>query len=105
MEVDPVEAADVGRRFRSEAPLVSSEPLSCPKCPGGAEYSCANQTGCHCRGAPHEPTSREPVLSVVPRKEHAAEVVALLDRLDDQYCGCSPGGIRTRDLSLERAAS
>jgi hypothetical protein len=34
------------------------------------------------------------IVSVVPRKEHAAEVVALLDRLDDQYCGCSPGGIR-----------
>ena len=45
------------------------------------------------------------IVSVVPKKEHAAEVVALLDRLDDQYCGCSPGGIRTRDLSLERAAS
>ena len=29
----------------------------------------------------------------------------LLDKLDDQYCGRSPGGIRTRDLSLERAAS
>ena len=45
------------------------------------------------------------IVSVVPRKQYAAEVVALLDKLDDQYCGCSPGGIRTRDLSLERAAS
>jgi hypothetical protein len=34
------------------------------------------------------------IVSVVPRKEHAAEVVALLDRLDDQYRGRSPGGIR-----------
>src|SRR5262249_61437165 len=45
------------------------------------------------------------IVSVVPRKQYAAEVVAVLDKLDDQYCGRSPGGIRTRDLSLERAAS
>jgi hypothetical protein len=45
------------------------------------------------------------IVSVVPRKDYSAEVVALLDKLDDQYSGCSPGGIRTRDLSLERAAS
>lgn len=34
------------------------------------------------------------IASGVLRKQYAAEVVALLDKLDDQYCGCSPGGIR-----------
>ena len=34
------------------------------------------------------------IVSVVPRKPYAAEVVALLDKLDDQYCGCSPSWIR-----------
>src|SRR5215469_12181244 len=34
------------------------------------------------------------IVSVVPRNDYAAEVVALLDKLDEQYCRCSPGGIR-----------
>ncbi len=44
------------------------------------------------------------IASVVPRAEYAAEVVALLERVDGERRR-SPGGIRTRDLSLERAAS
>jgi hypothetical protein len=32
------------------------------------------------------------IVSVVPRKDYAAEVVALLDKLDDQHSGCSPNG-------------
>lgn len=45
------------------------------------------------------------VISVVPRADHAAEVMALLERAYGQYCAGDPGGVRTRDLSLERAAS
>ena len=44
------------------------------------------------------------VVSAVPRSEYAAEVAALLDSVEN-LTRCSPGGIRTRDLSLERAAS
>jgi hypothetical protein len=44
------------------------------------------------------------IISVVPMSEYAAEVVALLE-LAEQERSRSPGGIRTRDLSLERAAS
>jgi hypothetical protein len=35
----------------------------------------------------------------------ATEVMGLLEAAYAQYCPGSPGGIRTRDLSLERAAS
>jgi hypothetical protein len=44
------------------------------------------------------------VVAVVPRRDRAGEVADLLDRVR-QFHRCSPGGIRTRDLSLERAAS
>jgi Recombinase/Recombinase zinc beta ribbon domain len=45
------------------------------------------------------------ITTVVPRRDRAAEVMALLEKAYAQYCPGSPGGIRTRDLSLERAAS
>jgi hypothetical protein len=45
------------------------------------------------------------IVAVVPRADRAAEVMALLEKAYGQYCPGSPGGIRTRDLSLERAAS
>jgi hypothetical protein len=44
------------------------------------------------------------VVSLVPRAEYAAEVVTLLEHVA-AVTRSSPGGIRTRDLSLERAAS
>ena len=44
------------------------------------------------------------VVSAVPRAEYAAEIAALLDSVR-RFTRSSPGGIRTRDLSLERAAS
>ncbi len=45
------------------------------------------------------------IVAVVPRADRTAEVVSLLEKAYAQYCPGSPGGIRTRDLSLERAAS
>jgi hypothetical protein len=44
------------------------------------------------------------IFDVVPRKDREALVVELLKQAY-AYRECSPGGIRTRDLSLERAAS
>jgi hypothetical protein len=44
------------------------------------------------------------IVGLVPRSEYAAEVVALLELVERERRR-SPGGIRTRDLSLERAAS
>jgi hypothetical protein len=45
------------------------------------------------------------IVAVAPRADRAAEAMALLEKAYEQYCPGSPGGIRTRDLSLERAAS
>jgi hypothetical protein len=44
------------------------------------------------------------IFDVVPRKDREALVVELLRQAYVHRDG-SPGGIRTRDLSLERAAS
>jgi Recombinase len=47
----------------------------------------------------------EEVVGVTPRGDRTAEVTALLENAYTQFSSGDPGGIRTRDLSLERAAS
>jgi hypothetical protein len=45
------------------------------------------------------------IATAVPRRDRAAQVANLIEHAFDEHRRCSPGGIRTRDLSLERAAS
>jgi hypothetical protein len=45
------------------------------------------------------------IIAAVPRSDRAAEVAALLEGAYRGFTSGDPGGVRTRDLSLERAAS